>query len=217
MRLLVIALVVAMRVPHAHACWAGPRTHLASGNVFEVTIVPEHPSLFVSSGWDASPELLEVTSSDGVRVPFARVPLNESWTRVDLDIDRGFLLVRVPGTKRYWYLLVDPAFHPSTRSVEVNDRDGSLQIDSDAPILRCEWHEGESELFDAWLWGRTDVGSECERVVATYADRSEDVIFVRSEYARRRLWRQRGRMLAMALGVLLAFWRAHESAALYAS
>ena len=199
-----IVLIVAVRVPHAHACEAGYRTYLTSSYLFELTVVPPHPSLFVYAGWDVSPALLDVTTLDGASVSFARVPMLEPrWTRVDLDVDSGFLVVRVPTTDRYWFFLIDPSFHPTTRAVEVDDKAG-LKIESDAAAIRCE-SSLLTEVIERPFYRHRAL--DCERAFAFYSDGREELLFVRADYERRCLWRTRWRLLALTLAALVAFRR----------
>jgi len=80
-------------------------------------------------------------------------------------------------------------------------------------MIRCESRADDTYVVEEALFWYRPV-EQCDRMVAMYPDRTEQVIYVRSENPHRRV-NERVYVLALALGALIAARRASTRAALH--
>lgn len=187
MRVIIAAAILCSLPSPADACKAsdltmvrGARSVLGTYDEPSKAIVPSRPSFFVHLGSEGPKGMPRFSTRDGTPIAIKKVvPIqHEYWNlqRVDLDIDQGAIVVRLPGndTPVATYS-IDPSFAPRTRSVEVLPAGITLWIDSDAVAFRVEGKIFMPEQFND---GRVRVVTgRKQRVVALYPNGTEEVIY----------------------------------------
>jgi hypothetical protein len=191
----------------ADACPPPDRTYVVvPGGMLgndEPTEMPANPSVYVHVGRESPPGMPTFTRPDGSVVPSRRVELisigwEEAW-RVDLAVEAGDVIVKVPietvlvrlpgatlvdrpwdldvrapGERILGTLHVTSSFAPSEVAIERDD--DVLRVDSNASLYRLERFDDDTRTLDAW--GVVSPSNAPYRVVAIYADRREQVIYV---------------------------------------
>lgn len=202
--LIAVVLVVLTRVSNAcpppdHTYVLGPGGRLDADTP---TITPRNPTVYVHVAGANPSGLPSFTRPDGSVVPSrARESIymnGKDAVRVDLSVESGDVIVKVPATTfvallpgaallpegegAVWAtseeiigtLRVSDTFVPA--AVSIARRSTMLELDSNATLYRIERFDGTREYDVRFAFVPGDEGL---RIVAVYADRSEKQVYVR--------------------------------------